>query len=166
MSTDLYRVRVLALHPEHAKATFRVFLTFYGLKGVPTDTSFFLRLLRDDPKGALASKITGEQLLDAADMIRVALAGSLRGVSLKTWHGEVQRLEQIRYGDRPAGAVDLELCEEGTHLLERYRDAGVENVMALGGDVPDDPTLIDSEFSHASDLVNLVREAEIGRAHV
>ena len=43
-------------------------------------------------------------------------------------------------------------------MLERYRDAGVENVMALGGDVPDDPTLIDSEFSHASDLVNLVRE--------
>jgi methylenetetrahydrofolate reductase (NADPH) len=43
-------------------------------------------------------------------------------------------------------------------MLERYRAAGVENVMALGGDVPDDPSLVASDFTYASDLVALVRE--------
>ncbi|MDE3222755.1 MAG: methylenetetrahydrofolate reductase [Acidobacteriota bacterium] len=43
-------------------------------------------------------------------------------------------------------------------LLTRYREAGVENLMALGGDVPDDPSLIDSDFTYASELVELARE--------
>jgi methylenetetrahydrofolate reductase (NADPH) len=30
--------------------------------------------------------------------------------------------------------------------------------MALGGDIPDDPALADSEFAHASELVELARE--------
>ncbi|MDR7296485.1 pullulanase/glycogen debranching enzyme [Pelomonas aquatica] len=44
-----------------------------------------------------------EALLAAADMIRVGLAGSLRAYELTTWRGEKQRLEQIAYGDQPAG---------------------------------------------------------------
>ncbi|MDE3065702.1 MAG: methylenetetrahydrofolate reductase [Acidobacteriota bacterium] len=43
-------------------------------------------------------------------------------------------------------------------LLERYRAAGVQNVMSLGGDLPDDPALVESDFAHAIDLVELVRE--------
>ena len=43
-------------------------------------------------------------------------------------------------------------------ILKNYSDAGVVNVMALGGDIPDDPSLIDSEFAHAIDLVELARD--------
>ena len=43
-------------------------------------------------------------------------------------------------------------------ILKSYLDAGVVNVMALGGDIPDDPALQASEFSHAIDLVELARE--------
>jgi methylenetetrahydrofolate reductase (NADPH) len=43
-------------------------------------------------------------------------------------------------------------------ILKNYSDAGVQNVMALGGDIPDDPDLVASEFAHAIDLVKLSRE--------
>ncbi|MFT7773165.1 alpha-1,6-glucosidase domain-containing protein [Roseateles sp.] len=44
-----------------------------------------------------------EELLEAADMIRVGLAGSLRSFELTTWRGERKRLDAIAYGDQPAG---------------------------------------------------------------
>jgi methylenetetrahydrofolate reductase (NADPH) len=47
---------------------------------------------------------------------------------------------------------------EMREILQNYLAAGVCNVMALGGDIPDDPALVDSEFSHASELVALARE--------
>lgn len=47
---------------------------------------------------------------------------------------------------------------EMREILANYRDAGVENVMALGGDIPDDLDLVASEFKHALDLVELARE--------
>ncbi len=44
-------------------------------------------------------------------------------------------------------------------ILERYRDAGVENVLALRGDVPkDDAHSAITELEHATDLVALARE--------
>ena len=43
-------------------------------------------------------------------------------------------------------------------VLSAYAKAGVVNIMALGGDLPDDPSLAASEFAHASDLVELARE--------
>ena len=46
-----------------------------------------------------------EDLLAAADMIRVGLAGSLRTFELQTWRGETKRLDAIAYGDQPAGFV-------------------------------------------------------------
>ncbi len=48
--------------------------------------------------------------------------------------------------------------EEMREILENYQRAGVENVMARGGDIPDDPALVVSEFRHAIDLVELTRE--------
>jgi methylenetetrahydrofolate reductase (NADPH) len=42
-------------------------------------------------------------------------------------------------------------------ILRRYEAAGVENVMALGGDVSDDPHQEISEFRHAIDLVEMAR---------
>ncbi len=43
-------------------------------------------------------------------------------------------------------------------MLARYAAAGVQNVMALGGDVPDDGSNVSSDFAHAIDLVELARE--------
>ena len=43
-------------------------------------------------------------------------------------------------------------------ILENYLASGVVNVMALGGDIPDDPGLVASEFRYALDLVELARE--------
>jgi methylenetetrahydrofolate reductase (NADPH) len=43
-------------------------------------------------------------------------------------------------------------------ILKNYLDAGVLNVMALGGDLPKDPEHAASEFAHAMDLVELARE--------
>jgi methylenetetrahydrofolate reductase (NADPH) len=48
--------------------------------------------------------------------------------------------------------------EEMREILTNYLDAGVANVMALGGDIPDDSTLLASEFRHAIDLVELARD--------
>ncbi len=41
-------------------------------------------------------------------------------------------------------------------LVGQYRDAGIENLLALGGDPPADGGDIDGELTHASDLVDLV----------
>jgi methylenetetrahydrofolate reductase (NADPH) len=47
----------------------------------------------------------------------------------------------------------LELAE----ILVNFRKAGVENLMALGGDPPTDPDAIEGELAHASELVELAR---------
>jgi methylenetetrahydrofolate reductase (NADPH) len=46
--------------------------------------------------------------------------------------------------------------DEMRDLLKNYLDSGVVNVMALGGDLPEDETA--SEFTYALELVELVRE--------
>ncbi|MFM7080848.1 MAG: methylenetetrahydrofolate reductase [Actinomycetota bacterium] len=44
-------------------------------------------------------------------------------------------------------------------LLGEYKAAGVENILALGGDVPADPSQLGpSDFTHALDLVEHLRE--------
>jgi methylenetetrahydrofolate reductase (NADPH) len=43
-------------------------------------------------------------------------------------------------------------------VLERYRDAGVENVLCLGGDPPKDLDAPPGELHHAIELVELARE--------
>jgi len=43
-------------------------------------------------------------------------------------------------------------------LLKNYADAGVSNIMALGGDIPKDPLAAHSEFEHAIDLIDVARE--------
>jgi methylenetetrahydrofolate reductase (NADPH) len=48
--------------------------------------------------------------------------------------------------------------EEMREILTRYVDNGIENLMALGGDIPNDPTLTHSDFRHAIELVELARE--------
>ncbi|HUF83958.1 MAG TPA: methylenetetrahydrofolate reductase, partial [Acidimicrobiia bacterium] len=43
-------------------------------------------------------------------------------------------------------------------VVERYRDAGIENILALGGDPPADLDLPPGELHYAVELVDLVRE--------
>ena len=50
-----------------------------------------------------SSHATRDDLLAAADMIRVGLAGSVRDMTLTTWRGATLRLDQIPYGNQPAG---------------------------------------------------------------
>jgi pullulanase/glycogen debranching enzyme len=42
-------------------------------------------------------------LLKAADLVRVGLAGTLRGYVMQTWEGRQRELQSIPYGDQPAG---------------------------------------------------------------
>jgi pullulanase/glycogen debranching enzyme len=55
-----------------------------------------------DPN-ALGGEHKALELLRAADMIRVGLAGSVRSYPLQTFEGGVHKLEDIAYGKQPAG---------------------------------------------------------------
>ncbi|MFZ1062166.1 MAG: methylenetetrahydrofolate reductase [Acidimicrobiales bacterium] len=71
-------------------------------------------------------------------------------------------VSQIQRGGRLTAMAHL-ICvghsrAEMRDILKNYVDAGVSNVMALGGDVPQNPDLVASEFVHAIELVELARE--------
>ena len=53
----------------------------------------------------------------------------------------------------------LELAE----ILVAYRKAGVENLMALGGDIPDDPEFGEGDLSHAFELVEHIGRKSIDK---
>jgi pullulanase len=55
-----------------------------------------------DPN-ALADQRPSADLLRAADMVRVGLAGSIRSYPLKTWQDELKTLDKIDYNGQPAG---------------------------------------------------------------
>jgi len=46
---------------------------------------------------------------------------------------------------------------ELVEIVERYRDAGIENILALGGDPPADADLPEGELRYSIELVRLVR---------
>ncbi len=48
--------------------------------------------------------------------------------------------------------------QELVDVVTRYRDAGIENILALGGDPPADSDLPPGELKYASELVDLIRE--------
>jgi methylenetetrahydrofolate reductase (NADPH) len=48
--------------------------------------------------------------------------------------------------------------DELVDIVTRYRDSGIENILALGGDPPKDVGLPPGEFDYAVELVRLVRE--------
>lgn len=52
-----------------------------------------------------------------------------------------------------AGHTRLELAD----ILVSFRKAGIENLMALAGDPPEDPSADDGELVHALELVDLAR---------
>ncbi len=52
---------------------------------------------------ARAGERPASDLLRTADMVRIGLAGTLRAYPLATYDGSTRKLEDIRYGDQPAG---------------------------------------------------------------
>ncbi len=48
--------------------------------------------------------------------------------------------------------------DELIEILEQYRSIGLENLMALGGDPPEDPDAAPGELEYAIELVDLARE--------
>jgi methylenetetrahydrofolate reductase (NADPH) len=48
--------------------------------------------------------------------------------------------------------------EDLESIVARYRDAGIENILALGGDPPNDVDLPPGDMQHAVELVRLVRD--------
>ncbi|MEO5688516.1 MAG: alpha-1,6-glucosidase domain-containing protein [Burkholderiaceae bacterium] len=58
-----------------------------------------------DPNGISVGgkSATRENLLDAADLIRIGLAGSVRDMTLQTWRGPTLAFDKIAYGSQPAG---------------------------------------------------------------
>jgi pullulanase/glycogen debranching enzyme len=59
-----------------------------------------------DRNASVPSSVTRKDLLQAADLVRVGLAGSLRGYRMQTLDGSVRPLEQVTYGgNQPAGYV-------------------------------------------------------------
>lgn len=48
--------------------------------------------------------------------------------------------------------------DEVVSIVEGYRDAGLHNILALGGDPPAEDEAIPSDFEHATDLIEVVRE--------
>ena len=45
-----------------------------------------------------------------------------------------------------------------TDIVTGYRDAGIENLLALGGDPPEDGLEYPADFTYATELIELVRE--------
>jgi len=60
-------------------------------------------LVYDPNTLALGGEQKEVDLLRAADMVRVGLAGSVRPYAFQTFDGKLRKLEDIPYGDQPAG---------------------------------------------------------------
>ncbi|MBT9501686.1 MAG: DUF3372 domain-containing protein [Burkholderiaceae bacterium] len=58
-----------------------------------------------DPNERVTTPRPRSALLQAADLVRVGLAGSLRGYAMTAHDGTLRTLEQIDYGGQPAGYV-------------------------------------------------------------
>ncbi|MGI8936791.1 MAG: methylenetetrahydrofolate reductase [Iamia sp.] len=65
--------------------------------------------------------------------------------------------------ERPFPAMPHLTCVGHTwaelrELLTHYRDAGIENVLALAGDPPADGSEVGGDFTYATELIELIRE--------
>jgi pullulanase len=56
-----------------------------------------------DPNALAAGKATAADLMRAADLVRVGLTGSIRGLTMRTHRDEMLPLEKIDYAGQPAG---------------------------------------------------------------
>ncbi|MET3117012.1 pullulanase [Undibacterium sp. GrIS 1.8] len=71
------------------------------INGLFVDPNAINSALNSEPE----HRVTATDLMEAADMVRVGLAGSIRDYTMLTRRDTTLHLEQIPYGDQPAGYV-------------------------------------------------------------
>jgi methylenetetrahydrofolate reductase (NADPH) len=104
---------------------------------------------------------TLERTLEELEPLRpsfVSVTYGAGGTTRDRTHEIVVRIN----GDTPMTAMAHLTCAAHTvaeleEIVGRYRDAGVENILALGGDPPRDLDLPEGELRYAVELVHLVR---------
>lgn len=78
----------------------------HGVSGEAMLTSQgYINGLVHDPNERVTTPRPRSELLRAADLVRVGLAGSLRDYAMTTHDGALKRLEQLDYNGQPAGYV-------------------------------------------------------------
>jgi len=85
------------------------------------------------------------------------------GSTRERTRGAVTRIE----AEQPFPAMPHLTCVGHTRadideLLDHYADAGVENILALGGDPPADGSPVTGDFTYASELLEVVRAHPAG----
>jgi methylenetetrahydrofolate reductase (NADPH) len=112
------------------------------------------------PKSEAAAKVLDDALDDLTELgpSFVSVTYGALGTTRAPTRDLVIRID----GERPYPAMPHLTCVGQTRgdllrLLEQYRDAGIENVLALAGDPPPDGSDPGGDFTFATELIELAR---------
>src|SRR5277367_5937139 len=122
----------------------------------PTRSFEFFPPKSDEESAVLAASLEDIQPLQPS-FVSVTYRGGRE--SRQRTYDLVNQIERDGYVTAMAHVICVgHTRAEMRDLLKNYSDAGVQNIMALGGDRPDDIFGANSEFDYAIDLVELTRE--------
>ena len=122
----------------------------------PTRSFEFFPPKSDEESAVLAASLEDIQPLQPS-FVSVTYRGGRE--SRQRTYDLVNQIERDGYVTAMAHVICVgHTRAEMRDLLKNYSDAGVQNIMALGGDRPDDIFGANSEFDYAIDLVELIRE--------
>ena len=122
----------------------------------PTRSFEFFPPKSDEESAVLAASLEDIQPLQPS-FVSVTYRGGRE--SRQRTYDLVHQIERDGYVTAMAHVICVgHTRAEMRDLLKNYSDAGVQNIMALGGDRPDDVFGANSEFDYAIDLVELIRE--------
>jgi methylenetetrahydrofolate reductase (NADPH) len=112
------------------------------------------------PKSEAAAKALDDALEDLTELQPdfVSVTYGALGTTRAPTRDLVIRID----GERPFPAMPHLTCvgqtrDDLVQLLEQYRDAGIENVLALAGDPPLDGSDPGGDFTYATELIELAR---------
>jgi methylenetetrahydrofolate reductase (NADPH) len=122
----------------------------------PTRSFEFFPPKSDEESAVLAASLEDIQPLQPS-FVSVTYRGGRE--SRQRTYDLVNQIERDGYVTAMAHVICVgHTRAEMRDLLKNYSDSGVQNIMALGGDRPDDVFGATSEFDYAIDLVELTRE--------
>ncbi len=122
----------------------------------PTRSFEFMPPKSDEESAVLAASLEDIQPLQPS-FVSVTYRGGRE--SRQRTYDLVTQIQRDRFVTAMAHVICVgHTRAEMRDLLKNYNDAGVVNIMALGGDRPDDAFGAASEFDYALDLVELIRE--------
>jgi methylenetetrahydrofolate reductase (NADPH) len=113
------------------------------------------------PKSDEESAILAASLEDIKPLAPSFVSVTYRGgrASRQRTYDLVTQIERDGYVTAMAHVICVgHTRAEMRDLLKNYSDSGVQNIMALGGDIPSDASAAQSEFEHAIDLIDVARE--------